>query len=538
LNWSLDHKWIVVGAAVVFFVFSGFLASRLPADFIPVEDLGASTLTVELPPGSTLEETDAVVNRLTTVLQARPEVESVYSSIGSATTSFGPGGGGSAGEVRKATLTVNLIPRGERDLHQKEFELDIGDDLRQVPGARVSFGVQGGGSGLISIALVGDNPRALEAAAARVEAEMRGIPGVSNVFSSSSLVRPEILITPKEDQAALLGVSSQAISQAARVATLGDADQLLPKYNLPDRQIPIRVMLDQDARERLSVIENLQVPTATGTSVPLSAVADVTFGAGPNQINRLDRRRTASIQAELAGLTLGEASQKVRELPAMQNLPAGVSEAASGELESLQELGSGFMFALGTGVLLMYVVLVLLFRSFFHPITIQAALPLAFGGAFALLLLAGMALSMPALIGMIMLMGIAAKNSILLVDYAIEARKKGMDRRHALLDAAHKRARPIIMTTVAMGAGMAPIALGIGQGVEFRQPMAVAVIGGLITSTLLSLLFVPVVFGLIDRLSNWLRERVGGRFTPEGKDDDDAEQAALNAPRPRPEPQL
>jgi HAE1 family hydrophobic/amphiphilic exporter-1 len=298
----------------------------------------------------------------------------------------------------------------------------------------------------------------------------------------------------------------------------------LPKFNLPDRQIPIRVMLTEDARERLDVVENLQVPTRTGGSVPLSAVADVSFGAGPNQIDRFDRRRTATIQAEMNGVTLGEAAKKVHALPAMKALPAGVSEAASADLESLQELGQGFGFALGTGVLLMYVVLVLLFRSFFHPATIQAALPLAFGGAFILLLLAGMSMSMPALIGMIMLCGIAAKNSILLVEYAIEAEKRGLTRREALLDAARKRARPIVMTTVAMGAGMAPIALGIGEGVEFRQPMAVAVIGGLITSTLLSLLFVPVVFGIVDRIRNFLVGGLVRRLQPEGKAEADAEE--------------
>ncbi len=524
LNWSLDHKVIVLIAAGAWFVFSGFLASRLPSDLFPAEDIAQSAISVELPPGSTLDETDRVVEQITAVLAKRPEVDSVYSSVGSATTAFGPGGNSSAGEVRRANLTVNLVPKSERDLTQREFEAAIGDTLRTVPGARVSMGVQSGN--VMSISLVGDDPEKLGEAAARVEAEMRALPGLSNVFSTASLVRPEILITPKADQAALLGVSAADLSQVARVATLGDADQLLPKFNLSDRQIPIRVMLDQDARERLDVIANLQVPTAAGGSVPLAAVADISFGAGPNQINRLDRRRTASIQAELAGLTLGEASQQVRTLPSMQNLPAGVQEAPSGDLETMQELGTGFMFALGTGVLLMYVVLVLLFRSFFHPITIQAALPLAFGGAFALLLMAGMSLSMPALIGMIMLMGIAAKNSILLVDYAIESRKRGLDRRAALLDAAHKRARPIIMTTVAMGAGMLPIAAGLGVGVEFRQPMAVAVIGGLITSTLLSLFFVPVVFGLIDRLRNFLLKRVGGRFEAQGKDEDDAAQAA------------
>jgi Cation/multidrug efflux pump len=298
--------------------------------------------------------------------------------------------------------------------------------------------------------------------------------------------------------AALQGVAAADISQVARVATLGDSDQLLPKFNLGDRQIPIRVMLRESARADLGVLENLKVPTASGTSVPLAAVADISFGAGPNQIDRLDRRRVATLTAELGPTPLSEATNAVNALPAMQNLPAGVMQQLTGEAESNAELGIGFAFALLTGIMLMYVVLVLLFGSFFHPITILAALPVSFGGAFFALLITGKSLSMPALIGMIMLTGIAAKNSILLVDYAIMAMKGGMNRHDALMDAAHKRARPIIMTTMAMGLGMLPIAMAFGEGTAFRSPMAIAVIGGLITSTVLSLLFVPVVFSLID----------------------------------------
>jgi HAE1 family hydrophobic/amphiphilic exporter-1 len=337
---------------------------------------------------------------------------------------------------------------------------------------------------------------------------MRELPGLSNVVSTAALVRPEILITPKADVAALQGVSTRDISQVARVATLGDADQLLPKFNLGDRQVPIRVMLTEESRSNLALLQTLRVPTASGDAVPLSAVADVTFGAGPNQLSRYDRLRVARLSAELSnGATLGSASAAIDELPAMKALPEGVSQAVSGELESLQETFTGFAFAMITGVLLMYVVLVLLFGSFFHPITILAALPVSFGGAFLALLLTGKGLSMPALIGIIMLTGIAAKNSILLVDYAIIAMKQGLSRNDAILDAARKRARPIIMTTMAMGLGMLPIALALGEGTEFRSPMAIAVIGGLITSTALSLVFVPAIFSLIDGLKTRL-ERV------------------------------
>ncbi len=508
-----DHRLWVMGMGTLFFIGSLGLAAMLPGEFIPVEDQSRSSLTIQLPPGTTLDETDAAVQRINTELMKRPEVRSVYSSIGSSTVSFGPGGGGGAGEVRKASLTVNLVPRADRSISQQQFERDFGPVLRDIPGARSQFGsAGGGGSGLIAIALVSDEPAALEKASADVERQMRDIPGVANVISSSALVRPEILITPKADIAALQGVSTQDISQVARVATLGDADQLLPKFNLGDRQVPIRVMLAEDARTDLSLLENLKVPTASGGVVPLSAVADIGFGAGPNQIDRLDRRRVANITAEISGTTFSEATKAIDELPAMKNLPTGVQQQLTGDAESNAELGMGFAFAMVTGVLLMYVVLVLLFGSFFHPITILAALPVSFGGAFFALLVTGKSLSMPAFIGIIMLTGIAAKNSILLVDYAIMAMKQGMTKREALIDAAHKRARPIIMTTFAMGLGMLPIAAALGEGTAFRSPMAIAVIGGLITSTALSLLFVPVVFSLIDGVKTRLERRMAKAF--------------------------
>lgn len=276
----------------------------------------------------------------------------------------------------------------------------------------------------------------------------------------------------------MMGVSTSAISQAVRVATIGDVDQNLPKYNLGDRQVPIRLRLTRDAREDLSVLENLRVPTATGSSVPLSAVADIRFGAGPSQILRQDRSRVATISAELDGIRSGEAAVAVGRLPTVQDLPAGVRQVPAGDEEFIQEMITGFAVAFGTGILLMYAVLVLLFKSFAYPITIMASLPLAIGGAFVALMLAGSSFSISSLIGVLMLMGIAAKNSILLVDYIIIAEQAGQSRLEAIMDAAHKRARPILMTTFAMGAGVLPVAIGWGADVEFRQPMAIAVVGG------------------------------------------------------------
>ncbi len=502
LNWGLDNKWKVMLTGIPIFFISIFLATKLPFEFQPAADHGRAPFSIELPPGSTLDETDAVAQRVTRELLARPEVVSVYTAAG-----------GDDG-VNKASVTADLIDKHKR-MRAQAFSRVMVDQFAAIPGARIGAGGNNNGpsnGGSYSLSLIGDNGPALEAAARRIETEMRGVPGLAHVVNTGSIARPEIVVTPKPDQAARAGVSAGAISQAVRVATIGDIDQNLPKYNLGDRQVPIRLRLTQNAREDLSVLETLQVPAAGGRSVPLNAVANVSFGAGPSQIDRQDRSRIATITAELNGIVVGEAAKRVHALPSVKHLPPGVGEAPAGDIEFLQDMVAGFAAALITGILLMYMVLVLLFRSFAHPVTIMAALPLAIGGAFALLLLVHSSLSLSTLIGILMLMGIAAKNSILLVEYAIMAIKEGMTRREALLDAAHKRARPIIMTTVAMAAGMFPVAVGFGADVEFRAPMAIAVIGGLITSTFLSLLYIPVVFVFMDQLKNWSTRRLDGLF--------------------------
>ncbi len=512
LKWSIRFRWLVVGMGVAFFVLTGFLATRLPVEFFPQGDVSRSNMTIELPPGTTLAETDAVVQQVTRQLRARPEVESVYASVGSAAST------GSVGDVRRASLAINLVDKGDRDLSQQEFERVIGPAMRGIPGARVRFGTEGGpGDGSLQVSLTGDDPTTLNATALRVEREMRGVRGLENVQSSSNIPRPEILVSPKPVQAAQQGVTSAVLSQTVRVATLGDVEQALPRFNLGDRQIPIRLTLVESARDDLDVLRNLRVPTANGQSVPLASVADITFGAGPASLSRRDRSRVATIRAELNGVALGAANQQVSQLPSMRNLPAGVRQQAAGDVESLNELFTAFIVAFATGILLMYGVLVLLFRSFSLPVTILTALPLAVGGAFVFLLAMGSSVSMPTLIGILMLMGIAAKNSILFVDYVLVGRGRGLNRFDALIDAGHKRARPILMTSVAMGVGMLPIAFGFGADVEFRSPMAQAVVGGLISSTLLSLLFVPVAYTFVDDIKARV-DRVRGRlFSDQGR---------------------
>ncbi|WP_043343816.1 efflux RND transporter permease subunit [Belnapia moabensis] len=503
LGWCLRHRWATMAGATGFFALSLALVPLIPSDFIPAADRGRSALALELSPGATLAETDAAVRQATAILRARPEVVSVFASLGTASMVGGPGMGSTTmqGDPRNANLLITLRPRAERALGQQQFEAAVRPALEAIAGARIRFGADGMSGSKASITLVGDDAGRLAATARDLERQMRGIPGLSGARSVASLERPELQIVPRDARAAELGVSPAMIGATARIATIGDVDQSLARFNLPDRQIPIRVMLDEAARDDLDSLRALRVSGRADLAVPLDAVAEIRHGAGPAQIDRLDRVRKATVEAELNGMPLGEASALIAALPVMRALPADVRERETGDKEVMAELFGGFLIALGTGVLLVYLVLVLLFGGFLQPLTIMSALPLSVGGALLALLLAQKALGVSAVIGVLMLMGIVAKNSILLVEYVIEARRGGMERGEALFEAARKRARPIVMTTVAMVAGMAHIASGIGADGEFRAPMALVVIGGLVTSTLLSLVVVPVVYTLLDDLS-------------------------------------
>jgi hydrophobic/amphiphilic exporter-1 (mainly G- bacteria), HAE1 family len=511
LRWSLRHKVVVVLLTIGFFVGSIAMLVMIPSDNIPAGDVSMSVMNVSLPPGSTLQETDEAVKRLESDMRKRPEVIGTFATM----------------EMEKATIIANLVPQDKRKLNQSQFEQAVSKTLGNYPGVHASFGSEGGGGTGVAYILVSENAQSLTRAAVQLQQEMAGLPELTAVHSEDNLTRPEIVIMPKPEQAALLGVSTADISSAARVATMGDIDQILAKYNEGDRQIPIRVMLKSEARAEVTNLSTMMVPTRAGTSVPLSAVADIRFGAGPIQINRLDRVRSATVKADLNGVPTGLADKAVEGTQVMKDIRAGMANPDKAKypgvrvqvnpnVEDFADMGKNFMIAILTGVGLMYVVLVLLFGSFSHPLTIILALPLSFGGAFIGLILCGMSMSMPAFIGLIMLVGIAAKNSILLVEYAMVAIKGGMKREEALIEASRKRARPIVMTTIAMGVGMVPVAVGIDS---FRQPMAVAVIGGLITSTLLSLLVVPVIYVLIDKVSNFFGKLISPLFHAQGKDE-------------------
>jgi len=509
LGWAraaLRKRKTTVALAALFLAVSLATAPFIPTAFMPAQDKAQSSISLKMAPGTTLDQTTATAMRAAELLKQLPEVQGVFVSAGTASTGGGMGGS-SAADLTSATLTVDLVARGDRSLKQSQVEAQMRSLLRTLPGTRISVG--GGNSGeSLQLTLASDDPDALMLAATQAEAQLRTLKGIGNVTSSAALQRPEIQIRPDNAKAAALGVTSEALADAVRFATYGDYSQSLPKLNLPQRQIAIRVRLDDAVRQDLAAIGQLRVQGTHGT-VSLASVADVAMGSGPSQIDRIDRSRNVTLTVELNGRAIGEVQKEAKALPALRSLPAGVRFVDQGELQRMSELFTSFGVAMAIGIFCIYAVLVLLFHDFLQPATILCALPLALGGALLALWMTGQAFSMPVVIGVLMLMGIVTKNSILLVEYAIVARREhGMPRFDAIMDACHKRARPIVMTTIAMGAGMMPNALGLGAEPSFRQPMAIVVIGGLLTSTALSLLVVPVVFTYVDDLLLWLRRRL------------------------------
>ncbi|MEA2883588.1 MAG: hypothetical protein QOH32_2844, partial [Bradyrhizobium sp.] len=491
VTWSVRHYFITVLAGLAVFAASIWSIRLLPQGFLPAQDSARSLLAMELPPGTQLAFTEQVTEEIVARLRKRPEVRSVFVDGGRVP----PG----TLEVRRAALIINYTPKHDRKITQRELELSIGQELENVPDIRFWF-LDENGLRAISLVVTGPDGSIVSNVAAELATQMKRIPLIANVISETSFDRPELRIQPRADLAARLGVSTESLSETIRVATIGDVGPALAKFDAGDRLVPIRVQLEDAARADLPMLEQLRVPVGGGRGgVPLSVVADVKLGQGPTSINRYDRERQATVAADLVGTAaLGDATGKIHQLPVMKSLPKGVKVSPSGDAESLAELSDNFATAITAGLMMVYAVLVLLFGTFLQPITILFSLPLSIGGAIAALLLTGKQLTTPVWIGILMLMGIVTKNAIMLVEFAIEAIREGKPRHEAMIDAGMKRARPIVMTTVAMVAGMMPSALAFGAGGEFRSPMALAVIGGLIFSTLLSLVFVPAMFMLMD----------------------------------------
>jgi multidrug efflux pump subunit AcrB len=500
LHWSVEHRWKTMLAGAVFFGLSVLGLILIPKSFVPNADFSSSDLMLELPPGVRLEDTAAASAAVYRVLSRLPEVSDVVESIGA----------DEFGEVRTANLFITLVPPNQRDVTQDQWEKRTIQLLKAVPDARINFMKNSGSNGRdITIYITGDDSDLVQGTAQKVVAEMRNLPVLRDARINGDMQRPEIVVRPHLDLAAQLGVTVSSISQTIRIATLGDLDENSAKFSLSDRQVPIRVSLIEDTRRDLTTLENLPVPTATGGTVPLKSVADITFGEGPTRVRRYNQMRRVAIDADLNGVALGTAMDQIYALPTLKHLPQGVHLVETGDTELMKELYTNFSIAMTTGILMVFAVLVLLFARVLQPITILSSLPLSIGGAVLALALTAHAVSLGVMIGFLMLMGIVAKNSILLVDFAIEEMRAGKDRLTAVLEAGHKRARPIVMTTVAMVAGMMPVALGFGGDEAFRGPMAIAVIGGLITSTGLTLVIVPAAFTLIDDIERWLGPKFG-----------------------------
>ena len=500
LQWCVLHRWKTLGFGTLFFALSIAGAIFTPMAFVPESDWSSSSLHIELPPGVRLEDTAAASSAAYRILSRYPEVTDVVESIGA----------DEFGEVRTASLYISLVPPDRRHDTQQEWEKRALTELKTIPDARLYFDKQSGAGGRdITFYITGDQPDLVQGTAEKVVAEMRGLSTLRDARINGDMQRPEILVHPHLDLAAQLGVNVASISQTIRIATLGDLDENSAKFSLSDRQVPIRVSLLEDTRRNLSTLENLPVPTASGGAVPLKSVADISFGEGPTRVRRYNQSRRIAIEADLNGVALSTALKQINALPTLTHLPQGVHRVETGDAQLMGELFTNFAIAMTTGILMVFAVLVLLFARVLQPITILSSLPLSIGGAVLALALTHHPISLGVMIGFLMLMGIVAKNSILLVDFAIEEMRAGKGRVEAIVEAGHKRARPIVMTTVAMIAGMMPVALGFGGDTAFREPMAIAVIGGLLTSTGLTLVIVPAAFSLIDDIERWLGPKFG-----------------------------
>ncbi|MGV7031996.1 efflux RND transporter permease subunit [Methylobacterium symbioticum] len=493
---TLSVRYYPLTVLIGLLTFAGSIASigLLSKGFLPAQDSARSVMALELPPGSQLAETEKVSEDIARVIRELPQVTSVFVDGGRVPKE--------PIEARRASFIINYTAKKDRSITQRELEREIGSRLRAVPDIRFYF-VDENGLRAISLVVRGTDPRTVANVANELAGQMRRLPTVANVISGTTLDRPELRIRPHLDLAARLGVSPTLLAETIRVATIGDVGPALAKFDAGDRLVPIRVQLDDTARVNQSVLEQVRVPKGGGGSIPLSAIAALDFQQGPTNITRYDRQRQATVACDLVGnAALGDVLKAIDDLPVMKSLPKGVTVDQGGDAESLNELADGFAHAMSAGLMMVYAVLVLLFGSFLLPITILFSLPLSLGGAVIALMVTGKQLTTPVWIGILMLMGIVTKNAIMLVDFAVESMRHGMARDAAIIDAGQKRARPIVMTTIAMVAGMLPSALAFGIGGEFRSPMALAVIGGLIFSTLLSLVFVPAVFVTVSEISD------------------------------------
>lgn len=498
LQWALQNRKTTIVASCLFFAASLALNTFIPMNLMGATDRGETALDLELAPGTDILSTTETVRLITQFLLRNKNIDNVFATIGTPTDSGAGSGSDASTAVNQSTLYIKLVKRSQRKFSQEQVEEQIRTAVQEFPGVRSHFQTVAGPGGKLEYSLVSSCPNDLDAFAEKLTQQMRHVKGLADVRSSASLRSPQLVVRPNRELAAESGITVQAVARTALVATIGDNDIGLGKFDLPDRQLNIRVQLDPQYRRNLKFLKNLKLSNNRGELIPLASIATLDIQSGLFQISRYDKQRKITISAQLVNhLTLGEALKVVRNLPAQKERPAIVHECATGDIEIQQEVFAGFGIAMLSAVLMMYVVLVLLFDDFIHPLTIMVSLPLSIGGAFAAILVTGQALGLYAIIGIVMLMGLVAKNAILLIEYCLMSIDQGMSMQQAIMTAGEARMRPILMTTLAMIAGMTPIALGWGAGSEARAPMAIAVIGGLAVSMVLTLIVVPVIFATV-----------------------------------------
>ncbi|MDR0219276.1 MAG: efflux RND transporter permease subunit [Enterobacteriaceae bacterium] len=494
LNKTLKFRKTALVLAIVFLFGSLSLLELLPSGFLPKSDISIAKIDIEQPPGTQVEQSDKTLQKMIAQFKDRPEIIDIFAIAGVE---------GTAGDIsqNKSTMIINLVPINDRKLSQKEFEQSLTPILEATPDIRYTFGSSDGNRD-VSIVLASDYPDILAQTTKQLRQEMMQLNGLKNIQIIQPLPKREINISPNVAEAARAGVTTDAIGAAIKTATIGEINANVAKFNLPDRQIPIRVLLSQEHRDDLSVLKNMYVNSTSGENVPIKSVATLSFGSGPDTIERISRQRKAAIEADLNGIAIGTALEQLDQLPTLKKLPPEVKRVEYGDIEYMNEMFDRFATTMMLSILIVLAILIILFKDFLQPLTILIALPFAIGGAIIALLLYNATIDMPVIIGLLMLMGIVTKNSILLVEFILEKSRSGMSRNEAIIQAGSERVRPIIMTTIAMIAGMIPLVITSGADTSFRAPMAVAVIGGLLSSTLLSLLFVPVIYSYMDDFKN------------------------------------
>lgn len=499
LRWALGHRVLTLFFAMVAFIGGLMLYPIIGFEFIPQTDRAEAFVSFETAPGSDLNRSERIVEKIESVINRHPEVTNIYSVIG-----------GETSPLNKGVITVKLTPKNERDISASQFIQMLRSELRSVAGAKISVAAEGGGGGHdtpVAYSVTGDQEEKLIYFTQALEEIVRSTPGAVDISNTLSKGTPEIRINVDRNKVADLGLSMMQIGSAVRLLVQGD---VVSRYRDGEDEYDIRLRLQESQRNLSSSLKNFLIPSdkeiddVDNFQVPLSRVAKFTKWGGPTEKTRFDRKREYRITANAQGRFSGNVREDIEAEYAKLDLPPGYAIAPVGEGE-FQKEAFGYIFeALFLAIIFIYLLLASQFNHFLDPISIMASLPLSLVGAFLGLLVFGSSISIMSLIGVIMLMGLVTKNAILLVDFTKQGRARGLSRTDALLEAGPIRFRPIMMTTLSMVFGVLPLALALGPGAELRAPIARVVIGGLISSTFLTLVVVPVVYTVVDDIGNWL----------------------------------